>query len=76
MKLYPRYLAIAISLLSTQAWSAGFALNEQSLTSSPPLNGEDSLYRTAISCRTPHLVTKTFRFREVLIPSLPYLSDY
>ncbi|MFO1373166.1 MAG: outer membrane protein transport protein [Agitococcus sp.] len=33
MKLYPRYLAIAISLLSTQAWSAGFALNEQSIKS-------------------------------------------
>ena len=33
MKLYPRYLAIAISLLSTQGWSAGFALNEQSIKS-------------------------------------------
>jgi hypothetical protein len=46
------------------------------LTSSPPLNGEDSFYKTAMSCRTLHLVTRTFLFGEVLIPSLPYLSDY
>lgn len=31
MKLRPQYLALAISLLSSQAWSAGFALNEQSM---------------------------------------------
>jgi len=41
-----------------------------------PSKGKDSLYRTAIPCRTHHLVTKTFPLGEVLIPSLPYLSDY
>lgn len=33
MTLHPRYLAIVISLLSGHAWSAGFALNEQSIKS-------------------------------------------
>lgn len=33
MTLNPRYVALAISLLSSQAWSAGFALNEQSIKS-------------------------------------------